>query len=99
MFTIESFHALAPAAQQRFAELAYDNINIKDRDDYAVWQEEAPFDKIIISFVLDAVPQTLVDQLADGGRLIAITDEQTLTLVKKEGNKPVSKTMDIPSEN
>jgi protein-L-isoaspartate(D-aspartate) O-methyltransferase len=69
-YSIEVVKELAIQASDRLAELNYDNVVVRWGDGYAGWQEHAPFDAIIITAAPEEIPETLVDQLAIGGRMV-----------------------------
>jgi protein-L-isoaspartate(D-aspartate) O-methyltransferase len=71
VYTIEIVPELARAAKALLAELGYPNVTVREGDGYRGWPEKAPFDRIILTAAPPAVPQTLVDQLAPGGKLVA----------------------------
>ncbi len=72
VYTIERHRSLAREAAKRFEELGYSNITTKVGDGSKGWPEQAPFDRIIATAAADGdVPQELLDQLADGGILVA----------------------------
>ena len=48
----------------------YENIQLRTGDGYQGWAEHSPFDAIIVTAAPDHVPQTLIDQMKIGGRLI-----------------------------
>ena len=50
--------------------LDYSQIHCREADGYYGWQEEAPFDAVIVTAAPDHIPQPLVDQLAVGGRMV-----------------------------
>jgi protein-L-isoaspartate(D-aspartate) O-methyltransferase len=87
VYTIEIQEALAKKAAQLLRRLKYDRIEVKSGDGFFGWKEQAPFDAIIVTCAASRVPPPLVEQLKEGGRLIAPlggTDEvQVLTLVTK----------------
>ena len=88
VYTIELIPQLAEAAKQRLALLGYDNVHVRCGDGFLGWSEVAPFDAIVITCAPPKVPQPLIEQLADGGRLIVPLGEdfQMLTLfTKREG--------------
>jgi protein-L-isoaspartate(D-aspartate) O-methyltransferase len=68
--SIEIIESLGENASNRLKSLGYDNVEVKIGDGYLGWPERAPFDAIIITAGIDHVPQPLIDQLAEGGRLI-----------------------------
>ncbi len=70
VYTIEIIPELAERAQQTFERLGYDEIVATQADGYWGWEEYAPFDAIIVTAAPDHVPQPLVNQLADGGKMV-----------------------------
>lgn len=70
VYTIEIVPTLAEDAAETLKRLGYDNVHVRVGDGYQGWPEEAPFDAIIVTCAPDHVPQPLLDQLADGGRLV-----------------------------
>ena len=50
--------------------LGYKNVHVKVGDGYKGWPEHAPFDAIIVTCAPDHVPQPLVAQLKEGGRMV-----------------------------
>ncbi len=70
VYTIEIIPALARSARERLESLGYKSIHCKEGDGYYGWEEYAPFDAIIVTAAPDHVPQPLVDQLAEGGRMV-----------------------------
>ncbi len=70
VYTIEIIPELAARAQKTFDALGYEQITAKQADGYWGWEEYAPFDAIIVTAAPDHVPQPLVNQLADGGKMV-----------------------------
>jgi protein-L-isoaspartate(D-aspartate) O-methyltransferase len=70
VYTIEIVRPLAQQAEALLRELGYKNVHVKAGDGYKGWPEHAPFDAIIVTAAPDHVPQPLVEQLKEGGRLI-----------------------------
>jgi protein-L-isoaspartate(D-aspartate) O-methyltransferase len=86
VYTVEVVPELAESARQRLRQLRYSNVSVRTGDGHAGWPEEAPFDRIIVTAAPEELPESLVDQLANGGRLLAPVGsrlEQTLLLVEK----------------
>lgn len=94
VYTIEILEPLAKKAQQTLTELGYTNVKVKRGDGYLGWPEYAPFDAIIVTCAPDHIPQPLIEQLAEGGRMVIPVGEryvQTLYLVEKKEGKIVQK--------
>ena len=70
VYTIELIESLGKRARQVLDELSYRNIHSKIGDGYKGWPEMAPFDAIIVTCAPERVPQTLIEQLREGGRMI-----------------------------
>ena len=94
VYTIEIIPELASTAAKRLHRLGYDNVVVRNADGFKGWPARAPFDVIIVTAAPEEVPPPLVDQLADGGRMIVPVgptgQTQSLTLVTKK-NGEVSK--------
>ena len=70
VYTVERIMALVPLARQRFRDLNLRNVNLKQSDGSWGWPQQAPFDAILVTAAPAEVPQPLLDQLAEGGRLV-----------------------------
>ncbi len=97
VYSVEIIGALADQAQQRLAALGYDRIAIKHADGYFGWPEHAPFDAIIVTAAPDHIPAPLLEQLADGGRLVIpvgpVGAYQELYLVERQGGQFVTSSL------
>lgn len=92
--TIEIRKGLAESAGKRLKELGYKTVKVRYGDGYFGWEEEGPFDAIMVTAAANHIPPPLLKQLKEGGRLIiplgSTTYYQTLTLVTKvKGNLDV----------
>ncbi len=89
VFSVERLETLAQRARKVLVEeLGYGNIHIKKDDGTMGWKEEAPFDRIIVTAASADIPPPLIEQLKDGGMLIAPLGDssgQVLTVVEKNG--------------
>jgi protein-L-isoaspartate(D-aspartate) O-methyltransferase len=99
VYTIEIVEPLAKSAEATLQRLGYKNVHIKAGDGYKGWPEEAPFDAIIVTCAPEKVPQPLVDQLKDGGRMVIPVGErfaqQLYLLEKKNGQLKESATLPV----
>lgn len=89
VYTIEILPLLANSAQHRLESLGYKNVYVRCGDGFLGWSDKAPFDGIIITCAAPRVPEPLIDQLAEGGRLVMPEGDewQMLVLYKKIKNK------------
>jgi protein-L-isoaspartate(D-aspartate) O-methyltransferase len=90
VYTIEIIEPLAKRAEADLKRLGYNNVKVLAGDGYQGWPEHAPFDAIIVTCAPDHIPQPLVGQLRDGGRMIipvGPSENQQLYLLQKLGTK------------
>ena len=87
VWSIELLAPLADRANARLRALGIKNVVYKVGDGYEGWSVHAPFDAIIVTAAPPSVPPALIDQLADGGRMVIPvggSNHQELLLIKKE---------------
>ena len=70
VYTVERLPELSQAARERLERLGYRNLYFRVGDGTKGWPDEAPFDAILVTAAAPKVPQSLVEQLAEGGRLV-----------------------------
>jgi protein-L-isoaspartate(D-aspartate) O-methyltransferase len=90
VYTIEIVEELATRAAADLTRLGYTNVHVRAGDGYKGWSEAAPFDSVIVTCAPEHVPQPLIDQLKDGGRVIIPLGQlwgQELVLLRKQGGK------------
>lgn len=90
VYTIERLEPLQSAARQLLESLGITNVSYRLGDGSIGWQDQAPFDCIIVTAGAPEVPRALVDQLLDGGRLVIPVGghvEQILTVVERHSSK------------
>jgi protein-L-isoaspartate(D-aspartate) O-methyltransferase len=71
VYTIEIVAPLGEAARARPSALGYANVRVRIGDGYRGWPEAAPFDRVLLTAAPREVPAALIEQLAEGGVLVA----------------------------
>jgi len=90
VFTIERVKPLVKKTKELLEGLKYKNIVFKTFDGTYGWRDQSPFDAILISAATPSIPKSLIEQLADKGRLVAPVGEresQDLVVLNKNGNR------------
>lgn len=90
VFTVERLALLGEKARKIFEQLHYDNIHVQVGDGTLGWHKYAPYDRIIVTAGAPAVPETLIEQLTDGGRLVIPVGNrvsQVLQVITKQGER------------
>jgi len=95
VYTIEIVEPLAARAKKDLEKLGYKNVFVRAGDGYRGWPEKAPFDAVIITAAAPKIPQPLIDQLKEGGRMVLPLgeSEQELMLGVKERGKLETKAL------
>lgn len=95
VYTIEIIPQLASNAEKLLKELGYTNVFVKVGDGYLGWPEHAPFDGIIVTCAPDHIPQPLIEQLKDGGRMVIPVGNvyQELVVVEKQKDKIIKRSV------
>jgi len=90
VYTVERIEPLAVLARQRFRTMGLRNIRASHTDGSVGLPEFAPYDAIIVTAASEAIPEALLEQLADNGRLVIPVggrDHQTLSLITRNGDE------------
>ena len=87
-------------ARSRLADMGYRNVEVICGDGYYGWPDKAPYDAIIVTCAPDHIPQPLVSQLADGGRMVIPVGPpgmyQVLWVIERHGEEITSEqVMDV----
>ncbi|MCB0325879.1 MAG: protein-L-isoaspartate(D-aspartate) O-methyltransferase [Bdellovibrionales bacterium] len=89
VYSVEVVPELAHAAQVRLAALGYDTVKVRSGDGWQGWPEEGPFDAILVTAAAPRIPEALLGQLANRGKMILplVRDAgagETLLLVERD---------------
>lgn len=99
VFTLEIIEHLALTATRNLAD--YSNVKVLRKNGYTGWKEMAPFDAISVAAAIDEVPESLIEQMAPGGRMIIPLENQiqfgqSLALIRKRKNGSIFRTDILP---
>jgi protein-L-isoaspartate(D-aspartate) O-methyltransferase len=103
VYSVEIMPYLASGAAQRLERLGYSNVTVRCADPAAGWEEHAPFDAIMVTHPVTKIPQALVSQLKEDGRMaVAIGGMRTAenglwTVSKKDGGVSLHKVPEPPA--
>ena len=90
IYSVERIHPLYRRAQENLKRLGINNVSLRHSDGWHGWKSQAPFQGILCAAAPEKIPPELLEQLADGGRLVIPVGErgrQTLIAVTREGNE------------
>lgn len=90
VYSIERIAALAERLRQRMRDLGHFHVSIRHGDGRHGWRSRAPFDAILVAAAPIGIPRRLLEQLAEGGRLVIPVGQlgsQTLTLIQRKGER------------
>lgn len=97
VYSVEILETLAKAASKRLRKLKYNNVMVLKGDGFNGWVDYSPFDAIIVTAAPEEIPPPLLQQLAEGGRMVIPLgpewEWQELYLIRKENGKIIKKKM------
>jgi protein-L-isoaspartate(D-aspartate) O-methyltransferase len=100
VYSVEIIGALATSAAERLEELGYVGVQTRHSDGFFGWEEEAPFDAIIVTAAAGYIPPPLIEQLKPGGRMVipvgSVYGIQNLILVNKTEEGEVTTRVMMP---
>jgi protein-L-isoaspartate(D-aspartate) O-methyltransferase len=86
---VEAQHLLAVSARERLKELGYTNVCVEEGDGSLGWPPDAPYDAILVTAAAPAIPEPLIEQLAEGGGLVIPVGppdhQELLRITKRQG--------------
>ncbi|MFQ3249257.1 protein-L-isoaspartate(D-aspartate) O-methyltransferase [Glaciecola sp.] len=96
IFSVERIKALQFQAKRRMNQLDLHNISMKHGDGWQGWNSKGPFDGIIVTAAAAQLPQALLEQLNDGGRLIIPVGDaqQSLKCIDRQGEEFIEETIE-----
>lgn len=100
VFSVERISPLQNQARERFYQLKLNNIKLKHSDGSWGWEENGPYDGIIVTCAPEQVPDSLLKQLAQGGRLVIPVggnNNQSLRVIDRSGSNYEETEMDAVS--
>jgi protein-L-isoaspartate(D-aspartate) O-methyltransferase len=96
VYSVEIIAGLAEQAKERLNRLGYANVETRHGDGYKGWPEHAPFDGILVTAAAPSVPPPLIEQLAEGARLVIPVGQpyshQQLMVIRKRADGSVHTT-------
>ncbi|MEZ9698528.1 protein-L-isoaspartate(D-aspartate) O-methyltransferase [Vibrio sp. 10N.261.46.E12] len=97
VYSVERIKSLQWDAKRRLKQLDFYNISTKHGDGWQGWSSKAPFDAIIVTAAAESIPQALLQQLRDGGRLLIPVgdDEQQLLKIVRHGDEFLSSVIEM----
>lgn len=96
VIAVEAQTTLGAAARERLALLGYSNLRIVEGDGSLGWPADAPYEAILVTAAAPAVPPPLIEQLAEGGRLVipvGSAKDQELIRIMKTGGKAAQQSL------
>ena len=96
LYSVERIEPLHNRAVERLQSLGYDNVQLTLSDGTWGWPEHGPYDGILAAAAPEEVPESLLAQLADGGRMVIPVGgkEQKLVLITRRGDHFARKTLE-----
>ena len=96
VYTIEIIQPLGEHARDRLQRLGYDNVQVRIGDGYYGWEQQAPFDAIVVTAAASHVPPPLIQQLKVGGRMMIpvgsrFMPQELLLIEKRAADKLVTR--------
>lgn len=95
VYTIELIKEIAARTEKLLALLGFGGVRVKCGNGYSGWPEEAPFDAVIVTAAPEKIPEKLIEQLKEGGKMIVpvgpVHSVQCLKIVTKKAGKMIER--------
>jgi protein-L-isoaspartate(D-aspartate) O-methyltransferase len=97
VYSVERIKSLQWEAKRRLKQLDIYNISTKHGDGWLGWETKGPFDAIIVTAAAEVIPQALLAQLKDGGRMVIPVGEteQQLLKIERKGDEYLSTVVEM----
>lgn len=97
VYSVERIKSLQWEAKRRLKQLDIYNISTKHGDGWLGWETKGPFDTIIVTAAAEVIPQALLAQLKDGGRMVIPVGEteQQLLKIERKGDEYLSTVVEM----
>lgn len=97
VYSVERIKSLQWDAKRRLKQLDFYNVSTKHADGWKGWPHKGPFDAIIVTAAAESIPQALLEQLTDGGRLLIPVgdEEQQLLKIVRQGDEYLSTVIEM----
>ena len=98
VYSIEIVPELMSSARELLAQLGYDNVTVLLGDGNLGWEKDSPYDAIIVTAAAPRIPPALLEQLAEGGRLVlpvVRSEEQHLLRLRKRNGRIVEENLGL----
>lgn len=98
VYSIEIVPELMSSARELLRQLGYDNVTVLLGDGNKGWEKDSPYDAIIVTAAAPRIPPALIEQLAEGGRLVLPVvrgEEQHLLRLHKRNGKIVEENLGL----
>lgn len=100
IYSLERVGPLLSRARQNLRSLKVTNVTLRQADGWRGWQSQAPFDGILVAAAPPEIPNDLLNQLADGGRLVipvGLAGRQELVCITRKGNELAQRSLGLVS--
>lgn len=90
IYSLERIQPLVRRARENLSALNISNVSLRHADGWHGWRSQAPFAAILVAAAPEEIPQSLLDQLDEGGRLvipIGLRGRQSLVMVTRDGDE------------